>query len=475
MTGDTIVRTPSGAVRGVVEGGVRRWSGVPFAHVPDRFRRAVPAQWGGVFDATQWGPAPWQPLPAFDDPAAPFAEDCLNVVVWAPAEMTGPLPVLVWIYGGGFEQGSNASPLSRGDALAAAGDMIVVAVNYRIGALGWAELAHLGGPFAEASNLGLRDIVAGLQWVQSHIADFGGDPQRVTVMGESAGSFAACALLGVPHAVTLFSSLAAFSGCASRIVPMDQARGLGEDILSALDGDPMSASPEAWLDAQRRATPRDIGARNSARPRTLGVVDDSAVEHGLLTRHPLQAAREGIWAGKRLLVGTTRDEATFFPQPDDLTADALRADVVEWTNDPRAAAVVDAYLADGDPLADTRRRIITDWVYRLPTARLARAVADSGGSAHLSMVGRVDGRPAPHGVDVPGLFGRTLPTSDAGERARDAQITDAIRRFVRDEMSWTPLEPGASRARAATFGDASFDAGAAYDDVTARWHTIERP
>jgi len=474
MTADLVIQTTGGAVRGVAERQVRRWSGVPFARVPARFRQAEAVDWDGTLDASAWGPAPWQPLPAYDDPAAPFAEDCLNVAVWAPAQVTEPLPVLVWIYGGGFEQGSNASPLSRGDSLASAGEMIVVGINYRIGALGWAELAHLGGPFGESSNLGLRDIIAGLSWVQSNIAAFGGDADRVTVMGESAGSFAACALLGVPAALPLFSSLAAFSGCASRIIPLDNARALGDDILAAVDGDPFEASPEAWLSAQRKAVPYDIGARNSARPRTLGVVDDRD-RLGLLSSHPMTAAREGALTGKRLLVGTTRDEAALFPQPDDLNDLDLRREVATWTDNANVDAVVDAYLAEGGSLQDCRRRIITDWVYRLPTSRLARAAAESGGVAHLSMVGRVDGDPASHGIDVPGLFHRTLPESTPAQVQRDAQISNAIVEFVRSDAPWAAVPADGSPTEALSFGDPEFDAGAAYDDVLDRWQGIDRP
>lgn len=475
MTGDIRVVTTGGVVRGTVEGAVRRFSGVPFALVPARFRRPIAATWQGEFDATHWGPAPWQSLPAYDDPAAPFDEDCLNLAVWAPKDVAETLPVLVWVYGGGFEFGSNAAELTRGDALAASGDMIVVALNYRVGALGWAELSHLGGPLAEASNLGLHDIVSGLEWIQQNIASFGGDPERVTVLGESAGSFALCALLGAPRADGLFSALAAFSGCASRIIPLDEAQNLGTSILHSLDADPLTATPDQWVAAQRRMVPFDIGVRNAARPRALGVVDDSSSPVGLLGAHPLAAVRAGTWGERRMLIGTTRDEAANFPAPDGLTREMLEGEVVDWTGNPRARDLVGAYVAESSGLADARRRILTDWVYRLPSVRLADAVAANDGRAYLSITGRSDGRPAPHGIDVPGLFNRTAQGDSPAAASRAAEITDAVRRFVHDDLDWPCLTPGPGDLGARSFGEPGFDAGAAYGRVRERWLGFERP
>lgn len=473
MTVHTVVGAPVGMVRGTIDEGVRRFSGIPFA-TASRFRRPREVAWEGEMDATRWGPAPWQPLPAFDDPGAPFSEDCLNVAVWAPAEQTGPLPVLVWIYGGGFEYGSNASPLTRGDALARGGDMIVVALNYRIGALGWAQLAHLGGQLSEASNLGLHDLVAGLRWVRDNIGAFGGDPDRVTLMGESAGSFAGSALLAVPAAVSLYASFAAFSGCTSRIVPMDSAVDLGEAILGELQTDPMTASPAEWIAAQSRAGSRDLGRRNAARSRALGVVDDSAETSGLLVGHPLTAVEAGVWGERRMVVGTMRDEAAMFPEPEFDDLDTLTSDVARWIDSDHAGRIVAAYAADAPGLLSIRRRVLTDWIYRLPAVRLADAVAETGGTAYLSTVGRVDGAPAAHGYDVPGLFGRHAPDATPAAMTRDREITRLVRTLV---GGGEPFEPtgrhGATRA--ASLGEPGYDAGEEYRRVRERWAGVPRP
>lgn len=467
MSDTTMLATAQGVARGVVEGPVRRFSGIPFATAA-RFRRPRAFAWDGILDATGWGPAPWQPLPAFDDPAAPLDEQCLNAAVWAPRHVPEPLPVLVWVYGGGFEYGSNASPLTRGDLLAAGGDMVVVALNYRLGALGWADLAHRGGDFEEASNLGLHDLIAGLRWVRENIGAFGGDPARITVMGESAGSFALCALLAVPQARSLFSALAAFSGCASRIVPADVAEDLADTILAELDGDPMVVAPSAWLEAQQRANPRDLGVRNAARPRTLGVVDDSGRADGLLSTHPLAAVEGGAWGDKRMLVGTTRDEAAFFPEPSDDGHHALVRDVHAWSDSDRAEKIARAYVADREDLLSPRRRILTDWIYRLPSVRLADAVADAGGRAYLSLFGREGDTAASHGSDVPGLFGR-------GDGTRERETTALVRAFVTDEMEVEPTGGTQGQTAAILLGDRGIDAAAEYDRVRERWKHVPRP
>lgn len=473
MTSHTVVHAPVGTIRGAIDDGVRRFSGIPFA-TADRFRRPRAVTWEGERDATLWGPAPWQPLPAFDDPGAPFAEDCLNAAVWAPAEQTSPLPVLVWIYGGGFEYGSNASPLTRGDALAREGGMIVVALNYRIGALGWAQLAHHGGELGEASNLGLHDLIAGLRWVRDNIGAFGGDPNRVTLMGESAGSFAGSSLLAVPDAASLYTSFAAFSGCTSRVVPMDSAADLGDAILRDLGADPMTASPAEWIAAQSRAGSRDLGSRNAVRARALGVVDDSALPSGLLANHPLSAVEAGAWGNRRMIVGTMRDEATKFPEPENDDLNTLTSDVARWTESDHASRIVAAYAADAPGLLSVRRRVLTDWIYRLPAVRLANAVADTGGSAYLSTVGRVDGQPAAHGADVPGLLGRHAPDATGGEMKRDREITRMVRDFVAGDEPFEPTgRQGATRA--VSLGETGYDAAADYALVRERWAGVLRP
>lgn len=478
MSRQTVIGTTGGHVRGVEEGAVRRFSGIPFAHVSRRFRRPEPAQWDGIHDGRTWGPAPWQPLPAYDDPGAPLAEDCLNVNVWAPPGSHG-LPVLVWVYGGGWEQGSNASPMTRGDLLAATGRVVVASINYRVTALGWGQFAHRGGPLADATNLGLHDITAGLEWIRDNIAAFGGDPTTVTVMGESAGGFSLGALVGSPRARDTFHRIAAFSGAASRIIPMTAAAALGDSILEQLGGDPISCPPEQLLTAQRTVVPSEIGRRNAAVPESLGVVDDTGCSDGLLDRHPFDAIRNGDTIDKVMWLGSTRDEASLFAAgaPADFagaTAESLVRDVAMWTQGhASAAAIAKDYIGSSDSLSHARQRLITDWVYRLPAARAALAQSSAGGTAFLSVVGRADGLEAGHAIDVPCLFGRT--ESDAGPQSRDRQaaLTAAVLDFATTgSPGWehVSMEP-----RSCTIGPDDWDSTADTLRVLEVWDGVPRP
>lgn len=394
--------------------GVRTFHAVPFAAPPvgDLRWRAPrpPLPWNGVRDATTPAPAPVQSANPWRPPVA-SSEDCLYLSVWTPVE-PGPWPVLVWLYGGGFEGGTAVARVSDPVRLVREQRMVVVAPNYRVGALGFAELAQHGGRFAEASNLGLRDVIAALEWTAHRIADFGGDPSQVTVLGQSAGAFLAAALTAAPSAQGLFHRLAMFSGGASRVLPRAVAGALGDDFIGALreaSGLPSGTGPDAVADAplppiltaQETLPAADIGARNGPAPRAFGVVLDGAV----LTRHPMDAA---VTAGQvPMLIGTSTHEVAGLRGPEpfaDGGFDGLRAEVRSWSVVPdRAGEIVAHYATDRSPEA-AREALLTDFIYRLPAMRLAaarpagRTWACSFG--FLPCLGR-----AGHGMELPLLFG----------------------------------------------------------------------
>ncbi|MFD1046494.1 carboxylesterase family protein, partial [Kibdelosporangium lantanae] len=196
-----VVVTRAGTVRGVVAGEVRVFKGIPFAASPksgpNRFRPPRPVvPWEGVRDAREYGPtAPKAPYPAPIDRYVPEVEipgdDYLNLNVWTPSSGEG-LPVMVFLHGGGFANGSNSIPLYDGTGFARDG-VVMVSVNYRLGTEGFLYLEDGGH-----ANLGLLDQVAALEWVRDNIAAFGGDPARVTVFGESAGAISIAMLLAMP-------------------------------------------------------------------------------------------------------------------------------------------------------------------------------------------------------------------------------------------------------------------------------------
>ena len=224
-----IVRTLGGDVRGTAGAleGVRVYKGIPFAAPPVgdlRWEMPQPAaSWQGVRDATNWGdtciqnPAPqrFPPNSATDMPDSPaMSEDCLNLNVWTAAETTGDsLPVMVWLYGGAYNEGGGSAPFSQGDQLARKG-VVVVTFNYRVGSLGFFAHPELtaASEHGASGNQALGDAVAALQWVKDNIAAFGGDPNRVTIFGESAGAAMDGGLAGAPPARGKFERAISQSG-----------------------------------------------------------------------------------------------------------------------------------------------------------------------------------------------------------------------------------------------------------------------
>ncbi|WP_262378533.1 carboxylesterase/lipase family protein [Luteimonas viscosa] len=208
-----VVNAPAGTLRGEALEGVNAFRGVPYAQPPVRelrWRPPVPAKrWDGVRDATRFGPACHQPPPRpgsiyAPDEALATSEDCLSLNVWAPADAERA-PVFVWIHGGSLVAGSGSEPMYRGEALARQG-VVMVTVNYRLGVLGWLAHPQLSAESADgvSGNYGLLDQIEALRWIRNNIAAFGGDPDNVTIAGESAGALSVMYLLAAPPARGLF-------------------------------------------------------------------------------------------------------------------------------------------------------------------------------------------------------------------------------------------------------------------------------
>ena len=236
------VLTPSGRLSGTRRRGRVVFRGIPYAQPPVgalRFRAPLPVKpWSGEREAVRFGPSAPQvgaenPLVRrFVGSPAGQSEDCLYLNVWTPALDARRRPVLVFIHGGAFLMGSGASALYDGSRLAARGDAVVVTLNYRLGALGSLALRDVlpGGELVD-SNLGLRDQTAALAWVRESIAAFGGDPENVTVFGESAGVMSIGALLGAPEARRLFRRAILQSGAAHNVSSHTYARRVAELFL----------------------------------------------------------------------------------------------------------------------------------------------------------------------------------------------------------------------------------------------------
>ena len=248
---DGVITVGGGRVRGVWREDLWSFSGIPYARAPEGPLRWRPPQpplpWEGVRDASSFGPIAPQIVAAggIASPSDPDAgdvrsEDCLTLNVWTREIPENPTstpergrPVMVWIHGGGFTSGSGSVFLYRGDHLVRNGDVVVVTINYRLGALGFLGHRALDDPEGYIGNWGLHDQIAALRWVRDHIAQFGGDPGNVTLFGESAGGFSVAALMGAPSSAGLFHRAIVQSG-GVHVHSVDEAERVADRLAAAL-------------------------------------------------------------------------------------------------------------------------------------------------------------------------------------------------------------------------------------------------
>ncbi|MGO8850695.1 carboxylesterase/lipase family protein [Mycobacterium sp.] len=313
-----VVDTTHGPVRGVDAGRVRVWKGVRYAAPPVgglRFRAPQPPErWTEVADATRYGPA--CPQPVFPnmplDLGAAQGEDCLRLNVWASSDIEpgAGKPVMVWLHGGAYVLGSGSQALYDGRRLAGSGEVVVVTVNYRVGALGFMDLSSFTTSRRRFdSNVGLRDVLAALGWVRDNIAAFGGDPRRVTLFGESAGAGIVTTLLASPAAAGLFVGAIAQSSPATSVYDRGRAVRVTETVLDRLgvDADRLPDVPTAALLAASQEVFDEVPVRN---PGVLAFVP--IVDGEVLDDYPVKRAQEGRSLPVPLIIGTNKHEAALF-------------------------------------------------------------------------------------------------------------------------------------------------------------------
>jgi para-nitrobenzyl esterase len=307
-----VVRTSMGLMRGMAAADYRLFQGIPYAAPPVgpmRWQPPRPApKWSGTLDATKPGPQCMQETGSNPHGGKPTSENCLTLNVWTPppGRGSGKRPVMVWIHGGGFVNGSGDIYHSR--SLAAKGHMVVVTINYRLGALGF--LAHPSlGAAGTVGNYGLADQQAALRWVRDHIADFGGDPRKVTIAGESAGGMSVCDHLVAPGSAGLFR--AAIIQSAPCQAQADLATGQHQSLeYAASTGCHNSASAAECL--------RALPATSLERPPWYVFLGDSDALSGpvtgtaLLPDGPVTAITDGRAARVPVLIGVNHDEFTMF-------------------------------------------------------------------------------------------------------------------------------------------------------------------
>lgn len=378
--------------------GVRRFLGVPYAAPPvGHLRFALPQPpppWSGVRDATQRGaiapqivptPEEWEKaLPGLDIQPLIGADqkqgdDCLVLNVWAPLDAPAPAPVTVFIHGGAFTGGSGAADVYDGSAFARAG-VVCVTINYRLGIEGFLPIP--GAP----TNLGLRDQILALQWIQANVAAFGGDPSNVTVFGESAGAMSVANLLASPLANGLFRRAIVQSGHGDMVRPIPVAQRLVGKLAKILRVRPTiegfrSCTLSQTLDAQRKISlpTARIDLRNADKrepafglSRFLPVYGDD-----VLPEHPIAALKNGAGADVELLIGTNTEEMNLYFVPTGVRRKIGKflAHFVAKRAEPKAKTILKAYGIDDRKKrpGDAFTEALTDLVFRLPARRFAAA------------------------------------------------------------------------------------------------------
>lgn len=427
-----LVRLDTGMLGGVAENDVLVYKGVPFARPPVgelRWRAPKPAEpWSGVRQADRFAPVCMQSGTYPPDAAAePTSEDCLYLNLWRPADSTADkLPVMVWIYGGGLENGSSSTPLYAGDRLARKG-VIVVTLNYRLGVFGFLAHPELSreSPYHSSGNYGLLDQIAALRWVQRNIAAFGGDPSRVTVFGQSSGAISISALTTSPLARGLFQRAIAESGALFE--PMS----LSDDFM-------LRGAEQAGLRFVRRAKGDSIEALRSLPADQLlqiGFDPHLIVDGHVLPEPPYDAYRSGRQQHMPLLVGFNRDEGSSFIAGRTITRENFRHEL------DRSFPDLLVRLAAPDPgdtdeaARNAAAMFHRDMRFRWDMWTWARLVSNAGRArVFLYEFARVPryrpgdryfGWGAGHGMEMPYVFGH-LDLQPLAWSAEDHQLSDTM-------------------------------------------------
>ncbi|GAB3082972.1 carboxylesterase/lipase family protein [Pedococcus soli] len=464
-----VVNVTGGLARGTSRDGVDAFLGLPYAAPAvgaDRYRLPQPVvPWEGERDAGVHGPSAAQtaypsPMDQFLPASVAPGDEYLNVSVWAPSEGGTDLPVMVWIHGGAFVRGANSVATYDGSAFARDG-VVLVSVNYRLGAPGFAVLD--GAP----TNLGLRDQVAALRWVRDNVAAFGGNPEDVTVFGESAGGMSVATLMASPAAGGLFHRAIVQSGGGTAVCALEDARRVGVE-LAAILGVPATAEAFAALDPEAvaaaqgaltlavQADPDPARWGSSVLRGGLGIMSLFPVVDGdVVPEVPATRIAAGSAAGVPLLIGTTTEEMRLFMVPTGVAATISEPAL------PFLAArygwpehAVETYVRNRPEASagDVAAAILTDAGFRVPTAQLAAAQHGVGAPVHvyefawrtpLADLG------ACHALELPFVFDTLGAGALMAGGAAPQPVADAMHRawveFAKGGdpgwPSWAPDEP----------------------------------
>lgn len=488
QTMESIARTRQGSVEGRRHGKTWAYRGIPFGRPPIdalRFTAPEPAEaWTGVRSAREFGPSAPQigPVNRFIRTVIAAAgstqsQDCLYLNVFTPAPDRRRRPVLVWLHGGAFILGSGSTGLYDGTRLAQRGDVVVVTLNYRLGALGYLSWRSLCGESERPTeNLGVLDQIAALEWVRDNIEEFGGDPENVTLFGESAGAMSVGVLLGTPRANGLFHKAILQSGAAHNAWYPRDADNVAQQFVRAL------GIERTTPDALRALSVSDIMRAQAITSARIGLTEgvlawQPTVDGDLLPEHPLTSIDQGQAARVPTLIGTNADEWKLF-----MVGDRRGQGLDEETFESRLAETLanagpgreragEAYARVkgkfGSEPAERWAAFQSDYVFHYPAARLADSLSDVQPQTYAylfnwkpPLTGRFPG--SCHGIELPFVFGSirnavmraTLGAPRSAQRLCD-RVQDAWVAFARNgspEHDALPDWPAYSRGSRSTMG-----------------------
>jgi para-nitrobenzyl esterase len=453
---NTVVEIKSGKLRGFTEDGLFVFKGIPFAAPPvGKLRWMPPAPvepWSGIQPAREFGPISLQPrmqmsFTGREPENEPQSEDCLYLNIWTPGLDDEKRAVMVWIHGGGYSMGSGSSSMHPGGTLAKRGNVVMVTVNYRLGVLGFLHLNEVtGGKIPATGNEGLLDQVAAVEWVRDNIAAFGGDPENITVFGESAGAMSIGGLLAMPAASGTFQKAILQSG-ANTVRPLDEAIKvtnlfLREFGLTGKDTDALMAlTPEKILEGQQAF------GMNIQQDGIKGAPSQPVIEGKVLPDYPIDAVKNGSAGNVIILTGSNRDEMKIFmamrPAPENPDEVDIAKRLEALLPKESIPGLIEAYRkartgrdADAGP-AEILTAIQTDLQFRIPGVRMAEAQTARGIPAYnylFTWESCIPGMGACHALDVGFIFGNmtdqfqgTGPEADQLARA----MQDAWTAFAR--------------------------------------------
>jgi para-nitrobenzyl esterase len=403
-----LVRSPSGPIEGVVEQGLQVFRGIPYAQPPIgnlRWRAPAPLKpWGRVLRAHAFGPlCPQVQEPGTSRPLPAMSEDCLLLNVWTPAADSGRRPVMVFIHGGAFMEGGAIH--YNGEYLARRG-IVYVSLQYRVGSLGFLELADIAGTrFAASGNLGLLDQIAALKWVHGNIAAFGGDPNDVTIFGESAGAVSVAALLTQDSARGLFARALLESPRAPWTVSRERATRIARQELKFTGiQSPSEIEHLSWQQLMR--------AQEQLFQARFEDTSFSPIVDGVVIKQPAQLQLlAGGGARVPLVLGTNLEELKFWEVEEGLQLSHFEPQAVISHLRPLlggdAATVVDRYVSDNPwhTQGDGIVMLLSDLTFRLPLLRVA-TVQSARQPVWVYLFSYQGGRNgAGHAAELPFVFG----------------------------------------------------------------------